>query len=262
MSNEPQKEPGAFSRALAKARSARARTITIGVILLLAAAFFVYFGSYSHLDDTARAALVSDETVTVTQTDYGWFFDGPAYTDALIFYPGAKVEEGAYAPMLRLIAQDKADVFLVKMPFHFSLFGIRKASAIMKRYDYMRWYLGGHSVGGAAAALYTHRHPNHISGLFLCAAYPVRPLDHMLNVVTVYGDRDGVLNRKRLEKGQQYVNDSSTEWVIEGGNHAQFGSYGPQRGDGEAAISPEEQWAQAAEAFQYLLDLNNGVMTY
>jgi len=36
--------------------------------------------------------------------------------------------------------------------------------------------------------------------------------------------------------------------VIDGGNHAQFGSYGFQPGDNEATISPEEQWTQISTA--------------
>ncbi len=35
--------------------------------------------------------------------------------------------------------------------------------------------------------------------------------------------------------------------VIEGGNHCQFGSYGFQKGDGTASISPQQQWLQAAQ---------------
>jgi hypothetical protein len=31
---------------------------------------------------------------------------------------------------------------------------------------------------------------------------------------------------------------------MEGGNHAQFGDYGLQPGDGTASISPEAQWQQ------------------
>lgn len=40
-----------------------------------------------------------------------------------------------------------------------------------------------------------------------------------------------------------------TENVVEiqGGNHAQFGNYGPQKGDAPAAISAEEQQAQTVE---------------
>jgi len=39
------------------------------------------------------------------------------------------------------------------------------------------------------------------------------------------------------------------EVCIEGGNHAQFGSYGTQKGDGTAAIPAEEQWARTVEVF-------------
>ena len=41
-----------------------------------------------------------------------------------------------------------------------------------------------------------------------------------------------------------------TENVVEiqGGNHAQFGNYGPQKGDAPATISAEEQQAQTVEA--------------
>jgi hypothetical protein len=35
--------------------------------------------------------------------------------------------------------------------------------------------------------------------------------------------------------------------VIEGGNHAQFGNYGPQPGDGTATISTAEQQSQAVD---------------
>ena len=35
---------------------------------------------------------------------------------------------------------------------------------------------------------------------------------------------------------------------IQGGNHAQFGNYGPQKGDAPATISAEEQQARTVEA--------------
>ena len=42
------------------------------------------------------------------------------------------------------------------------------------------------------------------------------------------------------------------EHVITGGNHAWFGSYGEQKGDGTAAISHEEQWL---ETVNYILGI-------
>ena len=40
---------------------------------------------------------------------------------------------------------------------------------------------------------------------------------------------------------------------IEGGNHAQFGNYGPQKGDLPATISAEEQQKQTVEAIEAFL---------
>ena len=40
---------------------------------------------------------------------------------------------------------------------------------------------------------------------------------------------------------------------IEGGNHAQFGNYGPQKGDQPATISAEEQQAQTVAAIEEFL---------
>jgi hypothetical protein len=44
----------------------------------------------------------------------------------------------------------------------------------------------------------------------------------------------------RLPPGSELV-------VIDGGNHAGFGHYGPQAGDGTATIDREEQQRQTAE---------------
>ena len=89
--------------------------IALLIPILTAGAFFAYTGQYCHADAAAAAALVSDRNVAVSQTDYGWFFDGPSEDDALIFYPGGKVEETAYAPLLRGLAEQGMDVCLVKI---------------------------------------------------------------------------------------------------------------------------------------------------
>ena len=56
----------------------------------------------------------------------------------LTFYPGGKVEETAYAPMLHYLAEQGMDVFLVKMPFRLAVFGMNKADHVMKQHDYLR----------------------------------------------------------------------------------------------------------------------------
>ena len=213
----------------------------------LVCAFLLYAEIYYHADETALAALATDDEVSVTRTGYGWRFDGPADGNALIFYPGAKVEETAYAPLLRRIAGQGMDVCLVKMPFRLAIFGVNRAEAAMAAHDYDRWYIGGHSLGGAMVASYAAKHPDRLSGVILFAAYPTEALDDRLGLLSVYGSEDGVLNRKRLSEGGRFAPEDARICVIEGGNHAGFGSYGEQRGDGAAIISPEEQQRRTAE---------------
>ena len=223
--------------------------IIFGVITLLVIAFLLYTGQYYHADKTALAALESDDTVQVTETEYGWFFDGPSETEALIFYPGAKVEETAYAPLLHLIAKEGMDVCLVKMPFRLAFFGINSADQIMQQYDYTSWYIGGHSLGGAMAADYASRNSEDLTGIVLLASYSVNPLDDSVHAISIYGSEDGVLDHNSYEESQDkgYWPEDTEEFIIEGGNHALFGSYGFQKGDRPAEISSESQQRQTAE---------------
>ncbi len=220
--------------------------VPVIVMALTCVTFLMYAETYYHADESAHAALRSDDTVTVTQTDYGWLFDGPSEDDALIFYPGAKVEETAYAPLLHRLAGQGMDVCLVRMPFRLAVFGINKADSVMKQHNYAHWYIGGHSLGGAMAASYA-AHSKHLSGIYLLAAYPTKPFEQNTRTRIIYGSEDGVLSMERLKKANQYLPADSDISLIEGGNHAQFGNYGRQSGDGDALISAQEQQSKTAE---------------
>ena len=224
----------------------RKQRLTALVLALLILSALYYAGSYYRADGKALAALESGGEVRVVQTDFGWFFDGPSRENALIFYPGGKVEETAYAPLLRLLAGQETDVFLVKMPLRLAVLSPDRADAVLERYHYDNWYLGGHSLGGAMAARYAAGHGGQLRGLLLLAAYPTRALPEGLRVLSVYGSEDGVINREKLAAGEQFFPAGVQICEIPGGNHAQFGSYGPQTGDGDARISPEEQWEETA----------------
>lgn len=217
------------------------------VISLAFVIFLIYAEQYYHSDGTANSALRSDETVTVIQTEYGWLFDGPSESDALIFYPGGKVEETAYAPLLHHLARQVMDVCLVKMPFRLAVFGVNKAAQVIKKHDYAHWYIGGHSLGGTMAANYAATHGEQLSDVFMLAAYASKPLGENNKAIIIYGSEDGVLNQGKLEEANRYLPNHSTTYVIEGGNHAQFGNYGRQDGDGNALISAEEQQRRTVE---------------
>ncbi len=222
------------------------RTVLIGLAALLAAgvaAFYIYTADYYRADESALRAPETG-AVRLSQTDYGWFFDGPADDAALIFYPGALVEETAYAPLLCRLAENGLDVCLVKMPFHLAVLNADAADGVMARYDYARWYIGGHSLGGAMAASYAADHA--LDGVILLAAYPTRAVDEPM--LLLYGEKDGVLDRDRVAGAGRF--GSVEEIVIPGGNHAGFGNYGAQKGDGAADIPAAEQQTITAEAVE------------
>ena len=209
-------------------------------------AFLIYVSVYYHAEPEAYEALVSDEQVNVGKKDYGWFFDGPSETDLLIFYPGGKVEAAAYAPFMRCLAEKGMDACLVEMPFNLAVFGKDMARSVPEQYDYENCFIGGHSLGGTIAASYAAEYPGSVKGVILCAAYPTKNLPDSLTEITVYGSKDMVLNRDRMEEGKKYAPPENYVYEIAGGNHAGFGNYGKQDGDGPAQIIPEEQQEQAA----------------
>ena len=216
--------------------------ILVTVIAALGIATRIYANDYYRAADIDKY-IMSSNGVTVSQIDEGYFFDGPGEDKALIFYPGAKVEETAYAPMMKSLAEQGVDCFLIKMPMKLAILGANKADNIRAKYDYENYYLAGHSLGGAMAANYASELLNDYSGLFLLAAYPTKDLTAAnFPVVFIYGDNDKVLNREKLEVGFTLVPADYKKIEISGGNHAQFGAYGAQDGDDTATITPEEQW--------------------
>ena len=222
-------------------------------LLLLGIAFGIWARNGYDAAPEATALLGGSEAVTVTVIDGGWLLDGPGTRDALLFYPGGKVAPTAYLPLLTALAADGVDCFLVKMPLDLAVFRIDAAAPIQDAYEYDRWYIAGHSVGGVCAALYATRHPDRLSGLVLLAAYATKPLDEGLSVLELHGSEDEVLNHKKLEESRVFLPASARSEELPGGNHAQFGDYGPQKGDGVATVSREEQTAWAAARIEALI---------
>ena len=229
--------------------------IPLAIVLILAIVFFAYVSVYYRADEVALAAMKSSESVRVSETAYGYLFDGPSEDEALIFYPGGKVQETAYAPLLVRLAASGIDVCLVKMPFRLAVFDASAAEDVMKAHSYGKNYLGGHSLGGAMAANCASTHGEEIDGLILLAAYPTKALPEGMTVLSIYGTQDGVLNRQKLEEGRKYLPASARELAIEGGNHAQFGSYGVQKGDGVPSVTAA---AQQEETVRFVLSVLKG----
>ncbi len=229
------------------------------LVALLMISTFIYVNDYYHSAEGNEVYLESTELVEISEIKEGLFFDGTGTEKALIFYPGGKVEYTAYAPIVRGLAENGIDCFLVKMPGNLAVFGVDKAEGIMERYKgYKDWYMAGHSLGGAMAASYVAEHLGDFAGLTLLGAYTTENLipesgdrdevreDFWVNVI--YGTEDHVMNANKLAESYELMPPKSNVDVLTGGNHAQFGNYGIQKGDGAAFVSQEEQWKYTIEA--------------
>lgn len=213
------------------------------LVLVLAVGCGVYAGDYYPADETAAAALAGGGTVTVQQTDDSVVFAPEDPTAGFIFYPGGKVEYTAYAPLLLALAERDVLCVAVEMPLNLAVLDVNAVEGISGQFPEIEsWYIGGHSLGGSMAASYAAENTDDFDGLVLLAAYSTADLtDTGLEVLSLYGSEDGVLNMEKYESYGPNLPDNTVVTVIEGGNHALFGSYGAQEGDGVAAISAAEQ---------------------
>lgn len=226
-------------RSTVKRRSVR-RILAVLVLLFLCCVVFFswYVSDYYRADETAQALLM-DEHIE-TQEDYTLLSPDQPTDTALIFYPGAKVEESAYLPLLEQLRQEGLACILVPMPFHMAIFDSDAALDVMEQFpDISHWYIGGHSMGGAMASQFASQYPDLVEGLILLGAYPYGEYAAEYTL-TVYGS----LNTSVAEK----IDYTENVVVIEGGNHAQFGNYGPQKGDAPAEITDAEQQAVTVSA--------------
>ena len=213
----------------------RAVLLIIFSVLLLGIILFIV--DFYHATDDVKNYMNKEGDVKVTEISDALFIDGPGTEGALIFYPGARVEYTAYLPLLYKVADGGLDCFLVDMPLNVPLLNNDAAADITENYDYEKWYLGGHSLGGVAASIYAADHD--FDGMVFLASYPIKTIDEP--ALEMYGSNDKILKEDGRSKSDEKLSDESVVEVIEGGNHAQFGNYGKQRGDGEASISREKQ---------------------
>jgi hypothetical protein len=235
----------------------------ISALILTAGAFAWVLDSASALP-SAASSLTSDAEVTVALEP--WLVFSPAKespTTGLIFYPGGKVDPQAYAPSLRRIAEQGFLAVIVPMPLNLAVLAPDRAGSVMAAFpEVQHWAVGGHSLGGAMAADFAGKQPQLVQGLVLWAAYPAGSTDLStsdLSVVAIFGTRDGLVSEEDLEIARQLL-PPATRWVaVEGGNHAQFGLYGPQAGDNPAELEWQAQQDQVVGATLELLhSLNRG----
>lgn len=223
------------------------------ILLLIAAVLLVlilgcgfYAGDYYRAEETNA---VWPDSISVEISDDRMIFIPEETDTGLIFYPGGKVEFTAYAPLMSKLAEQGVLCVLLKMPLNLAVLNVNAAEGIPEQFpEVENWYLSGHSLGGSMAASHAGKHTDIYDGLALLAAYSTEDLTQTgLKVCSLYGDRDGILDMEKYRKYRSNLPENTWEWVLEGGNHADFGNYGRQEGDGESSLESGVQLHWTAE---------------
>jgi len=216
------------------------------VLIISIAGLFIWSqtGTYP-ARDVAQEALHTTKMVAVSQE--GWITFTPLADPeiGLIFYPGGLVEPAAYAPVLHKIAEEGVLVIITPMPLNLAIFNTGAADAVIGSYPQIStWILAGHSLGGAAAGIYASGSPAEIDGLVLWDSYPPNSADLAetdLAVLSIYGTTGGFPNTDNFDQQRSLLPDGTEFSPIEGASHAQFGDYGPQKGDVVPSLTLAEQ---------------------
>jgi pimeloyl-ACP methyl ester carboxylesterase len=241
-------------------KSVRNALTIAGVLLFTGVILFIVWG-LTPLGPAPEALAALESNAMMTISDQGDFITftpaGHAPITGFIFYPGGHVDYRSYAPVAQRIAARGYLVALVKMPLSLAVFGVDRADGVIASHPGIRyWVIGGHSLGGSMAASYAKAHQVSIQGVAFWASYPPEGDDLSstdLKGLSTYGSEDQVLDMENYRATLPLLPPGSIRQVIQGGNHAQFGDYGPQPGDGTATISAADQQAQAADLTARLL---------
>ena len=220
------------------------------VLAIIAGACAGYVGDYYRTDQEAVGAFSPMNVVSTELLEDGTkVFKPENATKGFVFYPGGKVEYTAYQPLMAACAQQGILCILVEMPFNLAVLDINAAEGIQEQYpEIEKWYIGGHSLGGSMAASYLADHIDDYNGLILLGSYSTADLSETdLDVLSVYGSEDKVMNRVKYDENKSNLPSDFIEVVIDGGCHAYFGMYGAQEGDGKPTISNEKQIFITAE---------------
>lgn len=249
--NKADKTGNTGAKSTKKTRALRIILAAILAILVIGiAAFAFYVNDYYHADDRATNALQSTANVKVHTLDNGDIAFEPADPQAgIVFYPGGKVQAEAYAPLMQDLAERGFLSIIVPMPLNLAVFNTNGANGIQEQFPTVhKWILMGHSLGGSMAASYVDGHSDSWDGLILLASYSTADLtDNNIDVLCIRGSNDSVLNKQTYTDNRSNLADDTQEFIIPGGNHAQFGDYGNQSGDGAPEISAQEQQVLTAD---------------
>lgn len=217
----------------------RILTILTSIFLLLVLVLAIYASNpYQPLADMDEAieALDTDAIATNEGINYiSYTVDNPIKN--IVFIPGGLVNPHSYDYLAVQLARSGYNVTIFKPFFDLAILTPNLASKYLS--DELDNIIIGHSLGGVVASMIAAKEES-ISTVILMGSYPIQDISNKHTLI-ITAEFDIAMDQEAFDQSLQNVNSDTEVVDISGGNHAQFGWYGPQKGDGEATISTLQQ---------------------
>src|SRR5262245_3793527 len=214
----------------------------LGIVVVGAAAFLGWALDAMKPEAAAYAATLSDPGGVTIGSHDGFITIRPSTGSSgigLLFYPGARVAPEAYVHKLAAIAAAaRVQIVIGRPTLNLAVLSMNQADAMRAAAPGVsRWYVGGHSLGGAAACFYASRHGDALEGVVIFGTYCGSDLSgSSLRVLIVGGGQDGLFPPEKIAAALGELPADARVMTVAGMNHAQFGNYGVQAGDHPATI--------------------------
>ncbi|MGN5651308.1 alpha/beta hydrolase [Bacillus sp. Brlt_9] len=221
----------------------------LGILLIGSISFFVW-SQFTYKPTKEALSLVDDKK----DEDYIAFGEKDAKI-GVIFYQGAKVEAEAYSYLGEALAKDGHFVVMPKLPLNLAILGINEVDSVIEKYpEVQKWYVAGHSMGGAMISRYAFQHEEKVDGIIFLGSYPADDFSaKSIPMLSIYGEVDALATVEKIENNKKLMSKNNTMHMIKGGNHANFGMYGEQKGDNASLITPKAQQDETVKVIEQWL---------
>ncbi|MDC0558837.1 alpha/beta hydrolase [Candidatus Izimaplasma bacterium] len=204
------------------------------VILVMIVGLTVYSStSYEALDemhDEVSSIESTDVTRTEDNDEITFTVDNPLMQ--IVFIPGGLVEPDSYEYLAYMLAKNGFNVTIAKAFFNLAILTPNYAKRFLS--EELDNVIIGHSLGGVVASMVASNN-DLVDQVILLGSYPIRDLTDK-EVLIITAEHDLGMDQESFDDSLELVSEDTIVFDIVGGNHAQFGWYGPQKGDGEAEI--------------------------
>ncbi|MCI2956188.1 alpha/beta hydrolase [Agromyces atrinae] len=227
-------------------RAIRIVIAVVSVLALVAVGFLVWANIVFAGDREAALEVWRDDAVTVTSTDASIVMTptDDATGLGLVFIPGAKVDPYAYMRNFRdAVADEGLTVVITKPTLNLAFFDTRPLHDFTDPVPSVTsWMVGGHSLGGVRACqLVDAVSAPPVDGLVLFGSYCANDISESgIPVLSISGSNDGLSTPEKIEAARPLLPADAFMVELDGANHADFGDYGPQPGDGVSTMPRDE----------------------